>query len=280
MRNFQLDIKEYVTWENSIALLLGGILIILSTVNLGIGWGKILNQLTVKKVPQKEISNIYIKSNLSKYIPGNVMQFVGRNILAKEYDISQQVITLSTIYELGILALIGSSIIILSGQLKVILNLFSLNLLIIIMIVVVVILGILVVFKITSRLQVHLRSIDYKVILKCIKCSLAFYVMGLLLMGISFVIVLYTFNSLEVTMNNVFLYIGVFILAWFVGFITPGAPGGIGIRETVLMVYMGNLFSGIHIIELVAIHRIINVISDISIYLINILLSKGRKKYE
>lgn len=280
LKSFNLDIKEYMSQDNIIGIATAIALLMFSTFSLSLGWRKILEQLTNRNLPKKEIENIYIKTNLSKYIPGNVMQFVGRNLLAKEYDIPQDTVALSTMYEIGLLGLIGGSIILLSGQLKIIIDIISLKYFLLI-IVVVGILGICCLFfKLNDKVNTYLRNVNYRNIGLCIKKVAIYYMTGLILMGLSFVIVLYTFHSGEIKLSNIFIFVGAFIVAWFIGFITPGVPGGIGVREAILMIYLGSLFTSIYIMEIVAIHRAITIFSDIIMYLIYLIRSKGSNKNE
>ena len=67
---------------------------------------------------------------------------------------------------------------------------------------------------------------------------------------------------------------GAFIFAWIVGFITPGAPGGIGIREGVMIFVSGDKYSD-RIVLFVLVMRISSIIADIAAFVVGSLF-QGR----
>jgi hypothetical protein len=56
---------------------------------------------------------------------------------------------------------------------------------------------------------------------------------------------------------------GLYILSWLIGFLTPGAPSGLGIREVLLLMFLGGLVNEDLLLSAVVIHRAIQVTSDI-----------------
>jgi uncharacterized membrane protein YbhN (UPF0104 family) len=68
---------------------------------------------------------------------------------------------------------------------------------------------------------------------------------------------------------------GAFLFAWIIGFVTPGAPGGIGIREGVMLFVCGDQFAD-RIVLFVLVMRIASVFADIAAFLIGRLY--GREK--
>ena len=69
-----------------------------------------------------------------------------------------------------------------------------------------------------------------------------------------------------------------YALAWLLGFVTPGAPGGIGIREAVFVALMGpSMGAGLAAAVAVAM-RLLNVIADLIVLVIAALLDDGEQK--
>ena len=66
------------------------------------------------------------------------------------------------------------------------------------------------------------------------------------------------------------IIIGAFILSWLAGYITPGAPGGIGIRELLMTAIVAG--SGIADVDSIttasAVYRVINILGDVLAFLI------------
>jgi uncharacterized membrane protein YbhN (UPF0104 family) len=62
--------------------------------------------------------------------------------------------------------------------------------------------------------------------------------------------------------------LGLFILSWLIGFIMPGAPAGIGIRETMLVVVLGGLISPDMLVFSAVVLRLISIIGDVVSFLV------------
>jgi len=69
------------------------------------------------------------------------------------------------------------------------------------------------------------------------------------------------------------------LLSWVIGYIIPGAPGGIGIREMILMVLLKDMYNENIVAMAPIFFRVIGIISDVLAYLNNILINKIYKKY-
>ena len=58
---------------------------------------------------------------------------------------------------------------------------------------------------------------------------------------------------------------GASILAWLIGFLTPGAPGGIGIREAMLVALLGGLNQADNVLIAAVMFRIVTTLGDVVI---------------
>ena len=63
-------------------------------------------------------------------------------------------------------------------------------------------------------------------------------------------------------LGQVSILIGAFLLSWILGFIVPGAPGGIGVREAALTLFVGAYFPTDIALFGIVIYRLINVLGD------------------
>ena len=72
-----------------------------------IPWKAFVSMLTNEPVPFHEASWVLNKSNLMKYLPGNVFQYIGRNELAVRLKLRHPDVSLSTV--LDVLVLIGAN---------------------------------------------------------------------------------------------------------------------------------------------------------------------------
>ena len=73
----------------------------LSVVTSSSAWGRWISFFSHSRIRFREIFAIYGKAAIGKYLPGNVMHYVGRNIFAAEYGLSQKKIAFSSIVESG-----------------------------------------------------------------------------------------------------------------------------------------------------------------------------------
>ena len=272
LKNFNINLSGYVNLHNIIMLAIAGAFLMLSVLFLSIGWNKILNYLSKVNINNSDTFPIYVKTNLAKYIPGNVMQFVGRNILGNEFGIKQKILTLSTIYELIILSTIGFSIMLITNQIKKIIMFVPKNYIYVVLGLVGC--GCILFLALIIRKRIVIKKNKLIELLIIFQRSFMLYFIALIFIGISFIIVMLTVYEYKINIVDIINWVGIYILGWFVGFITPGAPGGLGIREAVLVLYMNKLIPSEYILEAVLIHRLINVISDISIYFIDLVIFK------
>ena len=60
---------------------------------------------------------------------------------------------------------------------------------------------------------------------------------------------------------------GAFMFAWIIGFVTPGAPGGIGIREGVMIFVCGGSFPD-RIVLFVLVMRIASILADVAAFIV------------
>ncbi len=61
----------------------------------------------------------------------------------------------------------------------------------------------------------------------------------------------------------IFPIVGAYVLAWLSGFVTPGSPAGLGIRELVLLFLLNGIVGGKDLLVAVVLGRIVSVSGDI-----------------
>jgi len=70
---------------------------------------------------------------------------------------------------------------------------------------------------------------------------------------------------------------GAAILAWLIGFLVPGAPGGIGIREAVLIALLGNLGAENTVLLAAALFRLVTTAGDVFLFATGLLIYRAGK---
>lgn len=251
--NKVLEQSHNINYENidTITLSVYVILVfalVLSNYQTVYAWKNILAEYNVN-VEKKWVMNVYGVYNLSKYIPGNVFQFIGRHAIGMSAGIENNVLVRSAVWELVLILIAATMYIPLAISLlanDVPLWVSSLAFLILL------ILSLLLIEKKFGRKI--LRAFGWHI--------------GYMLMGsITFAVIFYTINN----SSDITLYIslcGAYAIAWISGLITPGAPAGIGIREFVLLFILNGLTNDADIILVVVISRILTMCADIVFYII------------
>lgn len=74
------------------------------------------------------------------------------------------------------------------------------------------------------------------------------------------------------------LLTGAYALSWTVGFLLPGAPGGLGVREAALVALLGHAYPAGVILELTLWSRIATVAADLLIFCAGLAMAHARKQ--
>lgn len=231
-------------------------------------WKKIIEVLTDKQIDWRVSSKIATKANLMKYLPGNVFQYVGRNELAVVCDLNHVQVASATVIDVLInLSAVVIMVVVLyyEGLLKWIeyYGIGTFRLVFIGSICLIIILFLAFVFR--NKIKFYLESygrLFKKNGIKVLVGSWGFYTINNICMSFLYIAILVGIVHTDVTANFV-LIIGAFILSWLMGFIVPGAPGGIGIRETVLTLLLGTSMQEEAVLLAIVIFRIVSTIGDL-----------------
>lgn len=239
------------------------------------GWTIVLSVLSQKKVKYGDAAAIYAKANMGKYLPGNVMHYVERNLFASNLGLDQKSVLLSTLTE--IIGLISVCIIIslvtvrsqIINILEVVVEwkyLFFISVLLILVIICAII------FR--KKIKKFLSDIPwlqfFKVFIKAIPTYFVFVVIG----GAVLVSVFRTVDITNMTPSIALQLIFAYTTAWVIGFVVPGSPGGIGVREFILLFLLRESFPENTILTCILVHRFISVLGDIMAYLVTLLWKK------
>ena len=93
------------------------------------------------------------------------------------------------------------------------------------------------------------------------------YCMNFVLIGLGFwLISLVVGNNVKI---DFFYLTAVFALSWLLGFITPGAPAGIGVREGIMVLFLSGLAAADVILLIVAAMRIATIAGDGLVFVIS-----------
>lgn len=236
-------------------LYLGTLALVYTLVNLFLAtaWRHLLIYFGVK-IRWRLSTKIYALSQIAKYIPGNIVHLAGRQAIGISENIAGGPLLKSTFAELTLIAFTGALFSILLVPLF--FPIFGLMHIVLLTCGAISIAGYLLKFIFNRQLAVAF-----------------FYHVGFLLSsGLVFLaIMLLVTGSSTLSDVGFEIFIGAYVVSWLVGFVTPGAPAGVGIRELVLIYLLGSHIASSDLIFAVALLRVITVIGDLLFYLIAVL---------
>ena len=98
--------------------------------------------------------------------------------------------------------------------------------------------------------------------------NLIVYAVVLAILGGILVLVCGFIYDVEIDGTGAAAIITYYMLAWVLGFIVPGAPGGIGVREAILVLLLSPVIGDTVTLSAALIHRLISIIGDFTGYMI------------
>lgn len=229
-----------------------------------------------KKIDQKKVSLLYCKTDLYKYLPGNVMHFVGRNQIAVETGESHVDVALATLIEIVCLILGAGlvTVICVFNYLVSYIKLFEIDMFIIFAVGAVgfiIVIALFYIFrkKIFRQIEKHKFLFEkrnlFQIIIVVLKC-----ILRLSVNAVAFILLMMAFGLVPDSAELLVLVFGFFIMSWLIGYVTPGAPGGIGVREFIMTVFLGAYFPESTLLTVVILYRVLCICTDIVSYLISL----------
>lgn len=260
-----VDYKNIFNIKNSIILFNLSLLYSLHILMCCLPWKLSIEIVTNKKIDFYEVSEVFTKANLMKYIPGNVFQYVGRNDIAIKKEISHIKIVISTILDI-LMNIIGMgiiSIIFYRRGIEIWVNYLNIPIIKILIVFITGVFIILVIFRvkiynIIDKIKPNLSARKIKL---CFY-SILYYIASGIYTGIFYLIILKVVVDMDFSFKEAITILGAYSLSWIIGFIMPGAPGGIGVREVAITVFLSNIVNIDQILLGIIIYRFITIIGD------------------
>ena len=256
-------------------LVLNGVFsVILVTCVLAFAYSLKLNLefLSNQKLKALEAMEIHIKANLCKYLPGNVMQYVTRNLYAQNIGVSQIKMAFGSLLEIFFVAATSFILCVMFSR-ELFLNLIHdyvpISMYIVLVFIFIAILIILFILlrkikrfeQFIKETMAQLKEVKlsrfFKLALKMF-CIVAY---NHILLGTVFFLLLREVSS--ITDISVFTVISAYVIAWLVGFITPGAPGGIGVKETILSLLLMDFYGREYVLVAALLFRLVTIGADV-----------------
>lgn len=230
-------------------------------------WTWMLDELN-QPVRSSQFVQVYLKTNIAKYLPGNVWHYYGRILAAKNAGVTANVATLSVLLEPLLMAAAALIVVLFSIQSIAFTTQNNFRGLIILVLVTVAIalhprfLNLAVRFF--SRLKLkstNSNTVDVNAFqVKRYPWRPIFGELGFVgLRGIGFLLTVLALKSVDI--SQIPLLMGAFSLAWLLGLVIPGAPGGLGVFEVTAIALLHQFSPGL-VVGAIALYRLVSILAE------------------
>ncbi len=229
---------------------------------LSFGWLALLRVQGVdsRSLSWREAWSVYGKTQIAKYIPGNVFHFIGRHALTNQKGITHTKLAAALILEI-ILQLMAAAFISLLAA-KAIVSRVDATWSILTLVAGMGSLFVMAVIwwgKSYWAKQVS-DALSWPPLAVSIANYLAFFIFSGMLFIWTVFLALGTISTPFATWPMI---TGCYAFAWAVGFITPGAPGGLGVREAILLLILEPVFPEVGLLVGILAFRIVTTLGDV-----------------
>lgn len=273
------QIKWNIIWENKWIVVLEIISYALMVLCSPLSYKILINLTTDRNVPYWIIQHLCCKTNLYKYLPGNVFQYIGKNQLAVIYNLRHTKVALATFLEI-IMTVVSSILVAFVFSGNIVSSWIKENRKISMIVIAAGCILLLLLFINRKKRRCVLYRSPYFLSVHNIMALVKVTGWQVCMIVLHAIIFMCTFIAMGFVpelkeMHNI---IGLFALSFCVGFVTPGAPGGIGVREMMFVFFMGQTFSEIQIVSVAVLFRFISILGDIFAYLLCVFQDKIIKR--
>jgi uncharacterized membrane protein YbhN (UPF0104 family) len=236
-------------------------------------WRMILSFLSKKDLDIRKVNYIFIKTNLFKYIPGNVMHLVGRNLLGSDFKIPQSAIAASTVIEIILMCALSFALAVLTDGV----SFFAVlkdrarlsGGLLLILAAALFLAAICIVFLLRKKIKERLSLLTAGLVFKC----LVGYALFFLILILSYTIFLASGSDI----SDMYRIASAVTLSWLIGFVTIGSPGGIGVREAVLLMMLSGEYDESAVIYAAIMQRFSMIVGEIILFVAAALYEKIKR---
>lgn len=267
--------QDLSAWRPGWFLLLACIAAILvyggSSFLLSAGWYRLLQAAGhTPACHTAHIHSIYGRTQIAKYLPGNVFHFAGRHILGRQAGISHGALVAAALYEiLGLIS--AASLLALAGMLLYQQSVAGFSLLQGLTLLAAGLTGALAIAiaaPYLARLKgFQLPARDSLQTLVDLVYAVAFYFVFFAIVGGLLALLAY-FATPSGPAIDVGRVVMVFAVAWLAGYVIPGASAGIGVREAVITAALAPMLGEALSVALALVFRLITISGDVVYFLV------------
>ncbi len=220
----------------------------ISNILLALAWREILLFLGETRIKRSQAIAIYALSQLAKYLPGNIFHLAGRQALGVAAGFSGKALMKSLFGELALISFVALFFVFFT------LPASSLN---------VSLAHSIVLFGVSFCLAV--LFVGRFLNAQAARAFLLHFVF-LTVSGCIFIRCVALFGA-EVSSADFLVTLGAYVVAWLIGLVTPGAPAGLGVRETVLLFFLSGRIEETPLLLATVLARVVSISGDVLFYL-------------
>lgn len=265
------DLAVYATPRAAVGIVVAAVFWSCGVPLLSLAWKTLLAGLGVYR-PLRELFGIVGITQFAKYVPGNVAQYIGRVGMSLARGIPARPLAATLIVETLLVAAAAIAVCIGAGAVSDVgrdaLRTHGLQLGLIGVIVVAAGAGLFLLRRIAPWVLRRLApkyapAPDAALLPPRAELMRAFVLYCITYAGTGIGLILLARALLPGAPHDYWLLIAVFALAWVVGFVTPGAPGGLGVREGLMLLMLAPVYSTAGAGVLVIAFRIATTLGDV-----------------
>ncbi len=265
-------------------ILIGSLVYFLDTGIPAVSWKLLLEWFGEPRKPLSLIYSIYGRTQVAKYLPGNIFQLTNRHVLCLNEGYRNTSLLGAAIFEvLG--SVIGSAVFCLIGYLMGV-RYEGLSLFLILGIIVIVfsaIAGSIYLFpRIVPRVPFLNKFIPEDELNSKGTFTALLPVAGLIFCYFLFASVIFCVITVAVNGSldgiSLPLVVSVYSIAFLLGLITPGAPAGLGIRESIMVLLMSPMIGDAKSTYIALVFRLVTTLGDVWFFMAASLVNARMKK--
>ena len=240
-------------------------------------WKMIIESMVHIRLHHSNVNYIFLKALLMRYIPGNIFQYVGREAVIGEDERLNFINVTSSIILEALCLFAASALIGVFGAWNYLASKINFKwLLVSVIFFILIIMVLFFLYMFNDGIKHFLTSkgiIPSWKLGNCILLSILFMVVSFLIQILLFVIVTNIISGNNY-MREYGIIAGGYAASWILGYFTPGASGGIGIREFAMGELLGGIISYDSLMVSLLVFRIINIFADVLAYVVSEIIMK------
>lgn len=248
-------------------LIVSFVILILIYPESALAWFVLAKRMNIK-VSLKNALYLWIVSNTARFIPGAIWQYVGRVELGQQMGISRKEGILIVFYETLLIVISGSlfSLFAIKYWAQVGIKLYMIILIIIILLIIIHPAILNKIFTIIIKLTKKEKPTISLLKIKDLLLILPLFLINFILNGLALTFLIYAFTG-NFEIEKLFLISGMYALSWLIGYLSVFAPGGIGVTEVSLALFLSLQFSLPLASAIAVVYRFLLVVAELIIFI-------------